>query len=140
MYQNKALYNFCKWGQHLIVNHNKGQEYALYYLVKFSRKTFVVFGSNYFLEKYYFIVLFLVNSKAGLNPSTFVYSRFSLKIQFLYCLLSSLFLWGAPMEGREWMSLDSGKSICNTLPNCRSIACALLRNMIFFSVNFMVCC
>ena len=63
LYQNKVLYNFCKWGQHLIVSHNIGLEYTLYYLVKFSRKMFVVFGSNYFLEKYYFIVRFLLTLK-----------------------------------------------------------------------------
>ena len=32
--------------------------------------------------------------KSGFYPSTFVYSRFSPKIQFLYCLLSSLARWG----------------------------------------------
>ena len=38
-------------------------------------------------------------SKAGSGyyPSNFVYSCFSSKIQFLYCLLSSVALWGGPM-------------------------------------------
>ena len=34
---------------------------------------------------------------SGFYPSTFVYSRFCSKIQFLYRLLSSLSLWGAPI-------------------------------------------
>ena len=38
---------------------------------------------------------------AGFYPSTFVYSRFSSKIQFLYCLLSSLAPWGGPMVDTE---------------------------------------
>ena len=42
-------------------------------------------------------------------PSTFVYGRFSPKIQFLYCLLSLLSPWGAPMKGMKLMSLDRWK-------------------------------
>ena len=38
---------------------------------------------------------------AGFYPSTFVYSRFSPKIQFLYCLLSSVAPWGDPMVHTE---------------------------------------
>ena len=34
---------------------------------------------------------------AGFYPSTFVYSCFSPKIGFLYCLLSSVVPWGGPM-------------------------------------------
>ena len=38
---------------------------------------------------------------SGFYPSTFVYSHFYAKIQFLYCLLSSLSLWGIPIEGTK---------------------------------------
>ena len=33
----------------------------------------------------------------GFYPNTFLYSRFSPKIEFLYCLLSSVAPWGGPM-------------------------------------------
>ena len=38
---------------------------------------------------------------SGFYPSTFVYSRFSSKIQFLYCLLSSVTPCGGPMIDTE---------------------------------------
>ena len=41
------------------------------------------------------------NPALGFNSSTFVYSCFPPKFQFLYCLLSSLSLQGAPMVGTE---------------------------------------
>ena len=37
----------------------------------------------------------------GFYPSTFVYSHFPLKIQFLYSVLSSVALWGGPMIDTE---------------------------------------
>ena len=37
----------------------------------------------------------------GFYRSTFVYSRFPPKIQFLYCLLSSVAPWGGPMVNSE---------------------------------------
>ena len=40
-------------------------------------------------------------TSAGLYPSTFVYKRFSPKIPFLYCLLSSVALWDGPMVDTE---------------------------------------
>ena len=36
-------------------------------------------------------------SHTSFYASTFVYSHFSIKIQFLYCLLSSVAPWGGPM-------------------------------------------
>ena len=53
--------------------------------------------------------------ESSLYPSTFVYSRFPSKIQFLYYLLSSLPL-----------NLDlqfTGKCFYDTFSDCRSIAC-----------------
>ena len=39
-------------------------------------------------------LIYVTNMTSGFYPSTFVYSRFFPKIQFLFCLLSSLSLWG----------------------------------------------
>ena len=53
--------------------------------------------------------------KSSLYPSTFVYSCFPSKIQFLYYLLSSLSL-----------NLDlqfTGKCFYDTFSDCKSIAC-----------------
>ena len=68
-------------------------------------------------------------------PSTFAYSHFSSKIQFLNCLLSSLSLWGIPMVG-TWVLgyLKFRSPDCQKLYFwyfCRRIACTLLINMIF---------
>ena len=41
------------------------------------------------------------NNFPGFYLSTFAYSRFPPKIQFLYCLLSSVILWGGPMVDTE---------------------------------------
>ena len=41
--------------------------------------------------------MLIISYTIGFNPSTFVYSCFFLKIQFLYCLPSSPCLWGAPL-------------------------------------------
>ena len=42
---------------------------------------------------------FLIKGREGqaFYPSTFACSRFSSKIQFLYCLLNSVAPWGGPM-------------------------------------------
>ena len=48
------------------------------------------------------------NSLPCFYPSTFVYSCFPPKIQFLYCLLSSVTPWGGPMmdtEGKMFWNL-----------------------------------
>ena len=52
---------------------------------------------------------------SGFYPSTFVYNRFSLKIQLVYCLLSSLSL----NLGLKF----TGKCITNTFSDCRNLAC-----------------
>ena len=38
---------------------------------------------------------------SGFYPSNFVYSCFPPKIRFLYCLLSSVALWGGPLTDTE---------------------------------------
>lgn len=45
--------------------------------------------------------MLIISYTIGFNPSTFVYSCFFLKIQFLYCLPSSPCLWGAPIMGTK---------------------------------------
>ena len=37
-------------------------------------------------------------AKSGFYPTTFVYSHFPPKIQFLYCFLTLVAPWGGPME------------------------------------------
>ena len=44
---------------------------------------------------------YFVNLKEVFYPSIFVYCCFSLKIQFLYCLHSSVALWSGPMVDTE---------------------------------------
>ena len=46
-------------------------------------------------------LLLLPTKAAGFYPSTCVYSRYSLKIQFLYCFLSSVVLWCGPIVDTE---------------------------------------
>ena len=53
----------------------------------------------------------------GFYPSTFVYSHFPPKIQFLYYLLSSL----SQNLGLQF----TGKCSSDTFSNCRSIVCTL---------------
>ena len=49
------------------------------------------------IVKYLVPIIDTIVILAGFYPSTFVYSQFCSKIHFLYCLLSSLPLWGAPI-------------------------------------------
>ena len=43
----------------------------------------------------------VLDATAGFYPSTFVYSRFPPKIQFLYCLLNQMAPWGGPVIDSE---------------------------------------
>ena len=58
-----------------------------------------------------------VSSQQALSFITFVYSRFPPKVQFLYCLLSSLSLNLGPQL--------AGKCVSNTFSDSRYIACTL---------------
>ena len=70
----------------------------------------------------------MISFITGFHASTFVYLCFSPKIKFLYCLLSSLFTWGAPLMGTEvkiiWnLSLQIiRKCVSITLSDYRSMA------------------
>ena len=51
----------------------------------------------------------------GFYSSTFIYSHFSTKIKFLYCLLSSVALWGSPMVETEGNIFEF--QVCRLLEN-----------------------
>ena len=51
----------------------------------------------------------------GFYPSTFVYSRFPQKIQFLYCLLSLVAPWGGSMVDTEGKIFEI--HVCRLLEN-----------------------
>ena len=63
----------------------------------------------------------------GFYPSTFVYSHFPSRIQFLYCLLSSVAQWGGPM-------VDNQQEIFE-IYMCRSLENAFFLN---FSWSFRI--
>ena len=52
----------------------------------------ILFITHMSVYMYMYVIRF-----TGFYPSTFVDSRFPPKIQFLYCLLSSVALWSGPM-------------------------------------------
>ena len=68
---------------------------------------FICSPSNSVIRKFYFWIV------AGFSQHTFVYSRFSTKILFLYCLLLSIYL-GFQLPD---------KCISDTISDCRNIAC-----------------
>ena len=70
---------------------------------------------------------------SGFYPSTVIYSCFSSKIPFLYCLLSSLHelsSWSAPKA--KYLKFRSPDCWKMYFWYCRNIACTLLINMIFY--------
>ena len=82
------------------------------FLIKCFAKTLIKNKSKLFLLS---IILYQeISMTSSFYPSTFVYNRFSPKIQFLYCVLSSVASLGGPMvdtQGRllEFRSVDCSK-------------------------------
>ena len=71
-----------------------------------------------YLNKAIFLFLsfiFALFYYAGVYPRTFVYSRFSPKIQFLQCLLSSVARWRCPMVDIEGKMFEI--QVCGLLKN-----------------------
>ena len=56
---------------------------------------------------------------SGFFPITFVYSRSSPNIKFLYCLLSSVALWGGLMVDTEGKTFEI--NVCRSMGNVFSL-------------------